>query len=157
MFVVFVHDRRDGEPVSSSCLWSLEERVERLIERRRVLDLEEVLWSREPADLAASDQYMEEGFATPQEGLRVICHMSSPQIADQVAVAGCDRPPYWSEGHHLLHWIKGGPTELDNLVLLCYRHHRNVHEGGWRVVKSDGQLLTIPPPTRFRPWSRGPD
>jgi len=31
---------------------------------------------------------------------------------------GCDRPAYWSEGHHLRHWIKGGPTELDNLVLL---------------------------------------
>jgi len=71
---------------------------------------------------------------------------------------GCDRPAYWSEGHHLLHWIKGGPTELDNLVLLCYHHHRKVHEGNWQLVKcDDGRLLTIAPPTRFRPWSRGPD
>jgi hypothetical protein len=70
---------------------------------------------------------------------------------------GCDRPAYWSEGHHLWHWIKGGPNDLDNLVLLCYHHHRNVHEGGWQVVKSDGRLLTIPPTTRFRRWSRGPD
>jgi len=31
---------------------------------------------------------------------------------------GCDRPAYWNQGHHLRHWIKGGPIELDNLVLL---------------------------------------
>src|SRR5213082_723242 len=71
---------------------------------------------------------------------------------------GCDRPAYWSEAHHLQHWVNGGPTELGNLVLLCYHHHRKVHEGGWQLVKCDeGQLLTIAPPMRFRPWSRGPD
>jgi hypothetical protein len=35
--------------------------------------------------------------------------------------------------HHLHHWAKGGPTTLGNLVLLCRRHHRLVHEGGWHV------------------------
>jgi hypothetical protein len=70
---------------------------------------------------------------------------------------GCERPACWSEGHHLWHWINGGATELGNLVLLCYHHHRKVHEGGWQLVKSEGKLLTIPPATRFRPWSRGPD
>ena len=71
---------------------------------------------------------------------------------------GCDRPAYWSEVHHLQHWVNGGPTELGNLVLLCYHHHRKVHEGGWQLVKTDdGRLLTIAPPMRFRPWSRGPD
>ena len=34
------------------------------------------------------------------------------------------------DGHHILHWSKGGPTSLENLVLLCRRHHRLVHEGG---------------------------
>jgi len=71
---------------------------------------------------------------------------------------GCDRPAYWSEVHHLQHWVNGGPTELGNLVLLCYHHHRKVHEGGWQLVKCDeGQLLTIAPPMRFKPRSRGPD
>ncbi|HET9410251.1 MAG TPA: DUF222 domain-containing protein [Candidatus Dormibacteraeota bacterium] len=71
---------------------------------------------------------------------------------------GCDRPACSSQGHHLRHWIQGGPTQLDNLVLLCYHHHRKVHEGGWQLVKcDDGRLLTIAPPTRFRPWSRSPD
>jgi len=71
---------------------------------------------------------------------------------------GCDRPAYWSEAHHLQHWIQGGATEPDNLVLLCYHHHRKVHEGGWQLVKTDdGRLLTIAPPMRFTRWSRGPD
>jgi len=43
---------------------------------------------------------------------------------------GCDRPPSWTEGHHLKHWADGGTTDLANLVLLCRRHHRAQHEGG---------------------------
>jgi Domain of unknown function (DUF222)/HNH endonuclease len=35
--------------------------------------------------------------------------------------------------HHIWHWIRGGPTELQNLVLLCSFHHRMVHEFGWGV------------------------
>ncbi len=31
---------------------------------------------------------------------------------------GCDRPPSWCEGHHLRHWVDGGPTDLANLASL---------------------------------------
>jgi 5-methylcytosine-specific restriction endonuclease McrA len=41
---------------------------------------------------------------------------------------GCDRPPGWSDAHHVVHWADGGATALDNLVLLCRPHHRLVHE-----------------------------
>jgi hypothetical protein len=59
---------------------------------------------------------------------------------------GCERPASWSAAHHVVHWIRGGTTDLDNLVLLCHRHHWMVHEGGWQLVKSDkGQMLSIPP------------
>ncbi|MEE8330179.1 MAG: DUF222 domain-containing protein [Acidimicrobiia bacterium] len=40
---------------------------------------------------------------------------------------GCDRPPHWTDAHHKVHWADGGPTSLDNLVLLCRRHHRLAH------------------------------
>ena len=36
--------------------------------------------------------------------------------------------------HHVKHWAQGGATALDNLVLLCRRHHRAVHEEGFQVA-----------------------
>ena len=72
---------------------------------------------------------------------------------------GCDRPAKWSAAHHLVHWIKGGATDLDNLILLCHRHHTMVHEGGWQLIKEEGGgIRTIAPPAPlFDVWSRGPD
>ena len=70
---------------------------------------------------------------------------------------GCDRPPSWSESHHLKHWIDGGGSDLPNLVLLCHRHHWLVHEGLWQIVKQqDGNYLTVPPPYRVDEWARAP-
>ena len=42
---------------------------------------------------------------------------------------GCGMPPQWCDAHHIRHWADGGPTSLDNLRLLCRRHHRTAHEG----------------------------
>ena len=58
---------------------------------------------------------------------------------------GCDRPPAWTEGHHIIHW-PDGPTELENLVSLCRLHHRAVHEQGWRIHIADGIAVVEPPP-----------
>jgi len=71
---------------------------------------------------------------------------------------GCERPASWSAAHHLVHWAQGGTTELGNLVLLCHRHHRMVHEGGWQLVRTDDQrLLTVPPvPPGLVGLARGP-
>ncbi|TMG62058.1 MAG: DUF222 domain-containing protein, partial [Chloroflexi bacterium] len=70
---------------------------------------------------------------------------------------GCERPASWCDGHHLVHWIHGGETNLGNLVLLCRRHHRMVHEGGWQLIKTeDHQIVTIAPTITFG-FPRGPD
>ena len=59
---------------------------------------------------------------------------------------GCDRPPGWTDAHHIHHWADGGNHQMPNLVLLCRRHHRMVHEEGWRVVWSqDRNLVAVPP------------
>jgi hypothetical protein len=39
----------------------------------------------------------------------------------------------FTDAHHIVHWADGGETGLHNLILLCARHHRAVHEGGYRV------------------------
>jgi len=60
---------------------------------------------------------------------------------------GCDRPASWTAGHHLVHWTRGGPTDLPNLALLCRRHHWMVHEGGWQIVRVDGGQFRAVAPT----------
>ncbi len=56
----------------------------------------------------------------------------------------------WVHVHHIVHWIDGGPTDLDNLVTLCGFHHRLIHNAGWKIsgdpqhhiefVRPDGSL-----------------
>lgn len=73
---------------------------------------------------------------------------------------GCERTR-WVHAHHLVHWAEGGPTDLDNLVLLCFFHHRLVHEGGWRIAGHPGCTLTFlrpdGTPPRFRPRPLQPE
>ena len=67
----------------------------------------------------------------------------------------CDRPLSWCEGHHLVSWLEGRPTDLANLALLCRAHHRAVHEGGWRLIRGpDGRFGATPPPRRPPPHRR---
>jgi len=50
------------------------------------------------------------------------------------------------DGHHIVHWSKGGETSLANLVLLCRAHHRAVHEGGFGLRRrSTGTLVFTTP------------
>jgi len=59
---------------------------------------------------------------------------------------GCDCPPAWTDAHHLKHWADGGQTTLDNLILMCRRHHRLVHEEGWTLqLDQSRDLVAIPP------------
>jgi hypothetical protein len=53
---------------------------------------------------------------------------------------GCDRHHSWCDAHHVVHWADGGPTGLQNLLLLCRRHHRLIHRPrGFTVELSDGR------------------
>jgi hypothetical protein len=58
---------------------------------------------------------------------------------------GCHRPASWGEVHHLRHWAQGGSTDLANLVLICRAHHWKVHEGGWRLIRTDEGVVALPP------------
>jgi hypothetical protein len=64
------------------------------------------------------------------------------------AFPGCDRPPRWCDAHHITHWANGGPTNLNNAVLLCGHHHRLAHHSQWRITinPADGHPDFTPPP-----------
>lgn len=60
---------------------------------------------------------------------------------------GCDRPARWCQAHHRWEWRAGGSTAVQASALLCGRHHRMLHEGGWRLVlEEEGSWMAIPPP-----------
>jgi hypothetical protein len=68
------------------------------------------------------------------------------------AFPGCTRPPVMCHAHHIRHWADGGPTALDNLVLLCGHHHRTVHRTPWQVrLGQDRRPEFRPPPKTRRP------
>ncbi|MGO1593624.1 MAG: HNH endonuclease signature motif containing protein, partial [Ancrocorticia sp.] len=65
---------------------------------------------------------------------------------------GCSRGIEVSQIHHAQQWEKGGPTTMDNAVLLCFHHHRYVHSrqiiithhaGGFTFTDPDGELVGI--------------
>jgi hypothetical protein len=71
---------------------------------------------------------------------------------------GCDRPSSWTAAHHIKHWAHGGATDLENLALLCHRHHWLVHEGGWQLLRAeDGQMKSVAPMAVVRWHSRAPN
>ena len=89
----------------------------------------------------------------------------SPTVAQRHAVAirdrhcmfpGCRRPAKWTDVHHIVPYPRGG-TDLDNLLLLCDKHHHLVHEGHWRL---DGTAFAFtvhrPDGTLFEHYTRGP-
>jgi hypothetical protein len=68
--------------------------------------------------------------------------------------AGCTAPSYWCDVHHLVHWIDGGETSVENSGLLCERHHTKVHHGftierdptgRWRTYRPDGTEILLQP------------
>jgi hypothetical protein len=78
------------------------------------------------------------------------------ELRDEACVfAGCEAPKYWCDVHHLVHWLFGGETSLENSALLCERHHTKVHHGfqverdlagRWRTFRPDGSEILIGQP-----------
>jgi hypothetical protein len=82
------------------------------------------------------------------------------EVRDQhCAAPGCRIDPSRCEAHHVHEWEHGGSTDVDNMVLLCTRHHHAVHEGRMRISQRpehppghpDHWQLTPPPPRRLVP------
>ncbi|HEV7207957.1 MAG TPA: DUF222 domain-containing protein, partial [Mycobacteriales bacterium] len=69
-------------------------------------------------------------------------------VRDQGCVhPGCDRAPARCHAHHIQHWLHGGPTDLDNLVLACAYHHQRWHREHLKPVRQpDGSWQIQPDP-----------
>jgi len=93
---------------------------------------------------------LERGNATLSVGRKTRAIPPSIRRALEARDGGCQFPgctcKRWLDAHHIEHWARGGHTELTNLVQLCRRHHRLVHEGEWVVERArDGGLVFLSP------------
>ncbi|WP_193509133.1 HNH endonuclease signature motif containing protein [Cryobacterium sp. BB736] len=61
------------------------------------------------------------------------------------AAPGCGAPGDWCEIHHVMPHAEGGPTEIDNGVLLCWHHHRTLGRSGWEIRINEGVPEFRPP------------
>jgi hypothetical protein len=59
---------------------------------------------------------------------------------------GCERPPSWTEAHHIKPWGRDhGSTDLDNGILLCRHHHLLLHNNHWQIDVDAGEYWLTPP------------
>ncbi len=58
---------------------------------------------------------------------------------------GCGAPNSYCEPHHIRNWKDGGPTDLDNLCLLCgHCHHKEIHsKRGAEITRGPRGKLTM--------------
>ena len=100
---------------------------------------EHVRVARALADLPKLSDAMRRGKVSYSK-MRAITRVATAETEDR------------TDAHHVEHWAAGGRTALDNLVLLCRRHHRAVHEEGFRItLDAAGDVEFIRPDGRPLP------
>ena len=70
------------------------------------------------------------------------------------AFPGCDRPPRWTDVHHIVFWAHGGGTDRDNGVALCRHHHCLIHQNQWTVRLGPNRRPEFLPPAYIDPDRR---
>ena len=92
-------------------------------------------------DTKAQDMWLGRKQRTASEAQRVAL------IARDQHCIGCGANPLWCRAHHIIWWSKNGPTDVDNLVLVCDDCHHKIHDHGWQVYKhpKTGKYQLKPP------------
>ena len=66
-------------------------------------------------------------------------------IARDGGCVGCGAGPSQCQAHHIVPYARLRRTDIDNLVLVCWRCHHNIHDHHWRVVHRNGKPALQPP------------
>ena len=92
-------------------------------------------------DTKTQDMWLGRKQRTASEAQRVAL------IARDQHCIGCGANPLWCRAHHIIWWSKNGPTDVDNLVLVCDDCHHKIHDHGWQVYKhpKTGKYQLKPP------------
>ena len=69
---------------------------------------------------------------------------------------GCGADPAWCQAHHGVPWAADGPTDIDNMTLLCSRCHHRVHDQQWQIVQTPRGKHVLQPPSPSNTRRSGP-
>ena len=58
----------------------------------------------------------------------------------------CEAPHDWCQIHHVIWWSRGGPTDVDQLALVCSEHHHRIHDDGWILARTPAGGWSLSPP-----------
>ena len=72
-------------------------------------------------------------------------------IARDRGCVGCGAGPEQCQAHHIVPYARLRRTDIDNLVLVCWRCHHNIHDHHWRVVHQNGKPALQPPDPQAPP------
>lgn len=106
-----------------------------------------------PAVLGGASEVLDLGRAIRSASIGQRCAL---YLRDKGCVfPGCDRPPEWTQVHHIKEWCaQSGPTDIANLCLLCSYHHRLIHHSDWSIRMGDDGLPDVIPPAWLDPERR---
>lgn len=77
-------------------------------------------------------------------------------IARDQRCIGCSANPLWCRAHHVIWWSKDGPTDINNLVLVCDECHHKIHDDGWEVYQHPQTLKYHLRPPNLSPGQQSP-
>ena len=72
-------------------------------------------------------------------------------IARDRGCVGCGAEPARCQAHHIVPWAQTRRTDIDNLVLVCWKCHHNIHDHHWRVTHHNGKPALQPPDPQTPP------
>lgn len=117
----------DGTPISARAVAAM-------------ADQADVAWCVKNRQGAVLDLYRDRRIASPTQTLALIARDGG------CSFPACDVRPEWCERHHIISWLDGGPTNLDNLTLVCRYHHHYFQQRRWTCkINTDGLPVWIPP------------
>ncbi|HET8970719.1 MAG TPA: DUF222 domain-containing protein [Candidatus Nanopelagicales bacterium] len=117
----------DGSPVSARVIDSL-------------ADQAEVAWCVKDARGAVLELHRTRRIASRGQAIALYARDGG------CSFPGCEVAPEYCERHHIVAWQDGGPTNLDNLTLLCRYHHHRFAARGWACRLSQDRLPEWIPP-----------
>jgi hypothetical protein len=117
----------DGSPISAAAVADL-------------IDQADIAWCVKNRQGAVLDLHLDRRIASRAQTLALIARDGG------CSFPACDVRPEWCERHHIISWLDGGLTNLDNLTLVCRYHHHYFQQRRWAcMINTDGLPVWIPP------------